>query len=176
MTSVDSACRSWCTGAVEGIEIWSFEESHRPLLCEMIEASEDFPQTLAYLYRRPGSCNVAFVAAAADQIVGMIDGTFDSDLDHEIFDGFHVPDAPHAFITRMHVRESVRSQGVGTRLIWWFAGEAIAHRCTFIGGSIGHSSDPGPRRIFFRNRGFDVSPYDNIGGLPSTVRSAISSL
>ena len=142
----------------------------------MIEASEDFPQTLAYLYRRPGGCNVVFVAEAAGQILGMIDGTFDSDLDHEMFDGFPVPDAPHAFITRMHVHESVRSQGVGTGLIWRFAGEAVARRCTFIGGSIGHSSDPGPRRVFFKKCGFDVSPYDNIGGLPDTVRSAISSL
>lgn len=96
----------------------------------MIEASEDFPQTLAYLYRRPGGCNVVFVAEAAGQILGMIDGTFDSDLDHELFDGFPVPDAPHAFITRMHVHESVRSGGRRNRpdlAVRWGGGCAPMH-------------------------------------------------
>jgi GNAT superfamily N-acetyltransferase len=137
----------------------------------MIEASEDFPHTLTYQYRRPGGCNVTFVAAAAGQILGMIDGTFDSDLDRKTFKGLHFPNPPHAFIVRMHVHESVRSRGIGTELMWWFADEAIERLCTYIGASIDLSSDPGPRRNFFRRCGFDVSPYDNIGGLPDTVRS-----
>lgn len=142
------------------------EERDRPRLCRMLETSQDFPQNLLYLHRRPGGHGSyeTFAAWRANEIVGMLSGSFDSDFTGgEAFASFALPSAPHAFLDRVHVRESDRGSGVGRALVAHYAAEAAARRCSFLGGSLDLSSDPVTRKAFFINLGFEVCEWDNFG-------------
>lgn len=146
------------------------QENQRSALCQMLEDSRDFPQNLLYLYRRRQSPYTIFIASRGDGIEGVLTGSFDSDFSSgNSFDSFELPPAPHAFLERIHVRESGRYAGVGRALIKAYADAAFASQCTFIGGSLDLSSDPAARTAFFTGLGFEVRALDNFGASPTDV-------
>lgn len=141
----------------------------------MLEKSDDFPQQLLYLYRRRSNHYGTFVAWRGDKIDGVLTGSFDSDLaESGAFDSFELPPAPHAFLERIHVRESARGVGIGRALIEMYVNEASARGCSFIGGSIDLSSEPTARKAFFEGLGFAVRDFDNFGAHPTDVLSTIA--
>ncbi|WP_406071250.1 GNAT family N-acetyltransferase [Micromonospora sp. NBC_01638] len=152
------------------------QETDRPALCRMLEESDDFPQRLLYLYRRRRSNHYwTFIAWRGDKVDGVLTGSFDSDFaEGGAFDSFELPPAPHAFLERVHVRESARAMGVGRALIEMYANEASARGCSFIGGSIDLSSEPTARKAFFEGLGFAVSGLENFGAHPTDVLVTIA--
>lgn len=141
----------------------------------MLEDSGDFPQNLVYLYRRTASRYVTLVAWREGEISGVLTGSFDSDFtSNSAFDAFELPRRPHAFLDRIHVRDSARSRGVGRALLEAYASEASERGCTFIGGSIDLSSDPKLRRRFFVRSGFTIRAHDNFGASPIDIITATS--
>ncbi|WP_217134144.1 GNAT family N-acetyltransferase [Leucobacter chinensis] len=145
----------------------------RAALCQMLEGSGDFPQNLVYLYRRTASRYVTLVAWCEGEISGVLTGSFDSDFTgNSAFEAFELPRPPHAFLERIHVRESVRSRGVGRALLEAYASEASERGCTFIGGSIDLSTDPRLRRKFFVGVGFTIRAHDNFGASPIDIITA----
>lgn len=148
-------------------------ENDRPVLCRMLERSDDFPQQLLGRYHRGSSRNATLIAWSGGEIVGVLTGSFDSDFfESGAFDSFDLPSAPHAFLDRVHVHESARGAGIGHALIQAYAIEAVERGCTFIGGQIDLSSDSTARRGFFERLGFSIRDLDNFGALPSQVRKA----
>lgn len=149
----------WSTCRVNEVRVEFLREIDRPALCQMLEQSESFPRHQLLGYQRPrrlSSVNT-LVAWRGDVIVGMLTGSFDSNLEESgAFDSFEPPPAPHAFLVRLHVHESARGNGVGRALVETYATEAQACGCTFIGGSIDRSSDPTYRRAFFERLGFAI--------------------
>jgi len=142
----------------------------------MLEESEDFPQNLLHLYRRGRfSPYRTFVAWRGDAIAGVLTGSFNADFaEDRNFDSFELPPEPHAFLERVHVRESARGLGVGRALIEMYANEASARGCSFIGGSIDLSSDPTARKAFFGGLGFEVCELDIFGAHPTDVLVTIA--
>lgn len=139
----------------------------------MLEDSGDFPQNLVYRYRRTASRYLTFVAWREGEISGVLTGSFDSDFTGKsAFDAFELPRPPHAFLDRIHVRDSVRSRGVGPALLEAYASEVSDRGCSFIGGSIDLSTDPRPRRRFFVRAGFTIRAHDNFGASPIDVINA----
>ena len=157
----------------EGHAVQLIDESERPALLAFLAATPDFPQQLAYLYRRTGGRDHCFTAWHDGQVVGMLSGSFTSTFSgNRAFDSFELPPSPHAFLDRIHVHESERGRGVGTSLVRAYAEEASARGCTFIGGSIDLSSDSSARRAFFERLGFQVRGYDNFGATVNVVLEA----
>jgi GNAT superfamily N-acetyltransferase len=150
-------------------------EADRTNLCGMLAESSDFPYHLLDLYRRGRNRDVTFVAWREGKIDGVLTGSFDLDLTGiEDFDSFDLPPGPHAFLDRVHVRDSSRGLGVGSVLTDRFAREAAERDCSFIGGSIDRSSDPTTRRVFFERLGFSINESDRFGAHPSDVLAAIA--
>lgn len=137
----------------------------------MLEESDDFPQQLLHLYRRNRSTPYwTFIAWRGGKVDGVLTGSFDSDFtEGGNFDSFELPPAPHAFLERIHVRESARGVGIGRALIEIYANEASTRGCSFIGGSVDVSSDPTVRKAFFKGLGFTVHGVDNFGAHPTDV-------
>ena len=136
----------------------------------MLAESDDFPNNLLDLYRRGMNLDLTFVSWSDGAINGVLTGSFDSDLSGIAeFDSFHPPPGPHAFLDRVHVRNSSRGVGVGSSLTESFAHEAAARGCSFIGGSIDLSSDPRKRRAFFTRLGFSINASDRFGAQPTGV-------
>lgn len=149
------------------------DETERPALLEFLAATPDFPQQLAYLYRRTGGRDHCFMAWHDDQVVGMLSGSFTSAFTgNRAFESFTLPPSPHAFLERIHVSESERGRGVGTSLVRAYAEEASGRGCTFIGGSIDLSSDSSARRAFFEELGFEIRAHDNFGATVDTILAA----
>jgi len=151
------------------------QEADRPALCRMLkDDSEDFPPELLYLYERARSLYPTFVAWRGGRIVGMLDGWFNTDLaDEHAFGTFDLPPAPHAFLTRIQVRQPARD-GVGRALIEAYTNAALERGCTFIGGSIDLSSDQMGRRAFFKALGFTIGEHDDFGARPNDILTAIA--
>lgn len=138
----------------------------------MLESSADFPSDALDSYRRPGGRYETFVAWRGDAIVGMVTGSYDSDLrESGAFDSFDLPRAPHAFLVRVHVHDDARGSGVGRALITQYVEVAMSRGCTFVGGQIDLSSESTERRVFFERLGFSIREFDNFGALPSQVLS-----
>lgn len=164
---------NFCLGGGVRTDVALLTRENREDLCGMLRSCDDFPQELLYLYERDLGTgrDETFVAYRAGEVVGMLSGTFDSDF-HEsgAFEPFDPPPAPHAFLDRVHIAPRYRRLGIGRRLIKFYADEAAALGCTFIGGSLDLSSDPTERRAFFEQLGFTVREHDNFGAPPSHVR------
>lgn len=158
---------------METVEVGFIAESDRPALCRMLEESDDFPQEQVSRYRRASSLYWTFTARRVGEIVGMLTGSFDSNLlEVGTFESFDVPPAPHAFLDRIHVRESARRSAVGRALVEAYAMEAVAHGCSFIGGLIDRSSDWTVRSDFFDQIGFSIRDQDILGAHPSQILRA----
>lgn len=152
------------------LSVRPIEEPEREALLTMLESSRDFPRQMLGSYRRPAARYETLTASHRGAIVGVLTGSYDSDLSQGGgFDSFDLPPAPHAFLVRIHVHETVRGGGVGRRLIDSYVREAVARRCTFVGGQLDLSSDATARRAFFEGLGFEVRDLDNFGALPSQL-------
>jgi GNAT superfamily N-acetyltransferase len=138
----------------------------------MLEGSNDFPQNLLVHYGTGRSRYRAIGAWMADEIVGVLTGSFDSNFfESGAFDSFDLPTAPHAFLDRVHVHESARGQGAGRALVEEYVRHASGYGCSFVGGQIDLSTESTSRRAFFENLGFTIRDLDNFGATPEQVLS-----
>ena len=161
---------AWSTSTMNNVDVRFAEETDRAALGRMLEASDDFPQTLLQYFRRPSSRDVTLVAWSGPEIVGVLKGSFDSNFQESgAFDSFNPPPAPHAFLDRVHVHESARGAGVGRALVRKYVEEALARGCTFVGGQVDLSSDSIARRAFFERLGFSIRALDNFGARPREI-------
>jgi GNAT superfamily N-acetyltransferase len=157
---------------VTGVEARWIEDGDRAPLRGMLEGSSDFPQNLLVYYGPRRSRNRVIGAWAADEIIGVLTGSFDSNFfESGAFDSFDLPPAPHAFLDRVHVHESARGRGAGRALVEEYARQATVHGCSFIGGQIDLSSNSTARRAFFENLGFTIREIDNFGATPEHILS-----
>jgi|GEM_PF-4149927 len=160
----------WWNGTVVETRIEVLAEADRTALCQMLAESEDFPDNLLGLYRRGRNGDLTLVSWRDDEIDAVLTGSFNSDLTGIAdFDSFDPPRGRHAFIDRLHVRNSSRRMGVGSALIESFADEAAVRGCSFIGGSIDQSSDSRQRLAFFERLGFGINELLRIGAQPSDI-------
>lgn len=147
----------------------------RAALCEMLEDEVDFPQNLVYLYQRPSGPDENLLVWRDERIEGLLTGTFRHDFsDNRDFTEFGLPRAPHALLTRIHVRHTARHQGNGEALVAHFAAEADKRGCDFVGGYLDGSSDKTGRRNFFEHLGFTVSRFDNFGARTAEILASVA--
>lgn len=141
----------------------------------MLQDEDELSVGSADFYRRPQPPHVDFVAWHDQDIVGVISGTFAFDYrDNGSFDSFDLPTGPHAFLTRLYVRQPARRRRVGFDLVRAFAEEAEARRCTYVVGSLDLSSDPRARTAFFVAVGFDIADGDMFGATPRDILDSIT--
>ncbi len=110
----------------------------------------------------------SWVAVEGDEVLGLVEGRFDSTYDERIEQPGHP--LPQAWIYLIGVRPEAQRKGVGTALMRYFAEQAAIAGCSFVALLPDQSDDDVPNRLaFFRSCGLkplvDSDPED-VQGVP----------
>jgi GNAT superfamily N-acetyltransferase len=105
----------------------------------------------------------SWVAVDGDEVLGLVEGRFDSTYDERIEQPGHP--LPHAWIYLIGVRPDAQRKGVGTALLRCFAEQAAMAGCSFVAMSPDQSDGDVFKRVaFFRSCGLmplvDSDPED----------------
>ncbi|SCG60015.1 GNAT family N-acetyltransferase [Micromonospora halophytica] len=109
----------------------------------------------------------SWVAVDGNEVLGLVEGRFDSTYDERIEQPDHP--LPHAWIYLIGVRPDAQRKGIGTALVRYFAEQAALAGCSFVALSPDQSDDDVMKRVaFFRSCG--LAPL--INGDPEDVHGA----